>query len=389
LLTRPGQVLSLESLSEGWIAATLNKPTRLAALREAVVHAVEGTHFAEEPPRAAVLDPTLALRLPARILVVDGDAMTRTLLNSILRGYGYCPETARNGAEARQSLAAEEPLGIVFLDTGMGDFDAVEATRQLRLRERERSRSHREIPPSILVAMNESDREDIRRKFLSVGMDDYLAKPPTVETVLNIVENWAPMVPGRRAVPPLATEPAPAAEAGKAGKAEMRPGGMDKLTMIPENPLALDDTGEAMASGLPAEDPLGIAPGPGDGLGADASNPPVDFKLLLESANGDWNGLFELIDLYLDQTEHRFEQLITAISLGNAQEIEALARSGAGASATCGVTNLIKPLTDLQNLARAGDLERAEIACSEAIQEYERLRAFLDRQRKLRLNLPT
>ena len=375
LLTRHGQVLSLESLSEGWIAATLNKPTRLAALREALMHAVEGTHFAEEPPRALVLDPTLALRLPARILVVDGDATTRTILNSILRGYGYCPETARNGAEARQSLAGEEPLGMVFLDTDMGDFDAFEATRQLRLRERERSRRRPEIPPSILVAMNQSNQEEIRRKSLSTGMDDYLAKPPTVETVLNLVENWAPMVPSQPAIPSSRAEPAPATP--PPGETETQPESMAPLTMVPETPFTLQGGAEATVSG------------PDDGLGAPRPDPPVDLKLLLESANGDWNGLFELIDLYLDQTEHRFEQLITAISMGNAAEIEALARSGAGASETCGVTNLIKPLTDLQNLAHAGDLERAEIACSEAIEEYERLRAFLDRQRKLHLKPPS
>ena len=386
LLTRHGQVLSLESLSEGSIAATLRKPTRLAALREAVTHAIEGTHFTEEPPRAAVLDPTLASRMPARILVVDGDAMTRTILISILRGYGYCPETARNGAEARQSLAGEEPLGIVFLDTDMGDFDALEATRQLRLRERERSRRRPEIPPSILVAMNESDQEEVRRKSLAVGMDDYLAKPPTVETVLNIVENWASLVPSQPPIPPPGPEPAGAGRA-EAGKAAMPPGATVKLTMAAEAPFALDATAEAVVSLAPG-DSLADVPGPVAGSGAPELNPPVDFKLLLESANGDWNGLFELIDLYLDQTEHRFEQLITAISLGNAPEIEALARSGAGASAACGVTNLIKPLRDLQNLARAGDLERAELACAEAIQEYERLRAFLDRQRKLHLKPP-
>ena len=358
LLTRPGQALSLETLGEGSVAATLVKPSRLASLREALVQATEGIRFSEEAARPLVLDPSLASRLPVRTLVIDGDPITQKILTSILRGFGYLPEVAHGGGEAERAMAAPQMRGIAFIDTAMDDFNAFDSTRQLRARERARGKAGG--PPTIAIAMNESDSEEVRNGCLAAGMDDYLSKPPTVEAILNLLETWAPLAQTPEdaslapQVPPASSEPRPAPTPRTPPTTPLPP--------TPEPPVA------ALAAS---------AAGNGEA--------PVDFRVLLESAHGDWGGVFELIDLYLNQTEHRFEQLITAMSMGDAGEIESLARSGAGASETCGVRDLVGPLTQVQVRAQAGDLEGAEMACAEAIQEYERLRAFLDNERKTRL----
>jgi len=372
LSSRRGQPLPVQELEAVGVAAALALPATLASLRETVLRAWEGRPFIEEPPKLAALKPALAAQMPARILVVAGDTVTQAVLKSILLGFGYWAELARGAAEARANLKNETPFGIIFLDADLEGLDPIETTRQLRARERARAREHPEIPPSILIAL--SGREEARDGYLSGGMDDFLAKPPSVEAVLNLLENWAPMVPCTDApVPPVPV--AVTAAIQPSARPAPRPEAAPAVS-------ALKLANEPVAPPLPASEP---APAPRAGLAPDAVEPPVDFEMLMEEAEGDWHGLFELIDLYLDQTEHRFEQLITAMSLGNAKEIEELARSGAGASRTCGITSLIKPLADMENLARAGNLEGVEIACSEAIQEYERLRAYLDRQRKLHL----
>ncbi len=351
-------------LEENGVAAVLAKPAPLATVRETLRRVWEGRLFVEETPQLAQLDPTLAARMPVRILAIAATGVTQTLLRHILRGFGFAAEFAGDAQAARDALQSEVPFGIIFLDAEMDGLDPADSVRQVRARERARGRENEapELPPSIFIAM--SRLVHARDQFLSAGMDDFLPKPPTIEAVLNLLENWAPWAGSS------------AANAGLPLPAAIEPPPAPPLELPPVPALKLAN--EAYAPPLPEIEPEPM-PEP------EAGEAPVDFEMLMQEAEGDWNGLFELIDLYLDQTEHRFEQLITAMSLANAKEIEELARSGAGASRTCGIISLIKPLTDMENMAREGNLEGAELACSEAIQEYERLRAYLDRQRRLHL----
>jgi CheY-like chemotaxis protein len=61
---------------------------------------------------------------------------------------------------------------LIFLDIQMPEVDGVEATRQIR--ERERAEGRRRVPIIALTAHAQSNDRD---RFLAADMDEYIPKP--------------------------------------------------------------------------------------------------------------------------------------------------------------------------------------------------------------------
>ncbi|GAB2776571.1 hypothetical protein GCM10027275_19700 [Rhabdobacter roseus] len=109
------------------------------------------------------------------ILLVDDNAVNRKVASEILKKAGCEVTVAKSGFEALEKV--EEVLGsderqnydIIFMDIQMPDMDGVETTAELRRRFGE------QLPP--IVAMTAYSMKEDRDRFISQGMDDYVAKP--------------------------------------------------------------------------------------------------------------------------------------------------------------------------------------------------------------------
>ena len=111
----------------------------------------------------------------AHILVVDDDDRIRTLLKRYLQERGYRVSTAPNAAKALSTLNSLA-FDLLVLDVMMPGMDGFELTQAVR--------KQGETPILLLTARG--DAED-RIKGLSLGADDYLAKPfEPEELVLRI-----------------------------------------------------------------------------------------------------------------------------------------------------------------------------------------------------------
>ena len=111
---------------------------------------------------------------------------------------------------------------------------------------------------------------------------------------------------------------------------------------------------------------------------ADAANPPpVDIERLVEFSNGDLKCLHELIELYLTQTQSRLEKLKFAVESRAFNDVQHLAHSSAGASATCGMARIYGPLKELEQMAVEGRLDRGVEVLGQVTREYEAIRFFL------------
>ncbi|MDD5388317.1 MAG: response regulator [Gallionellaceae bacterium] len=100
-----------------------------------------------------------------RVLVVDDDAGLRDLLSEYLVKQGFLVETARDGREMDERMAAAAP-DLVVMDLMLPGEDGLSLTRRVK--------ALRNIPVIMLSARG----EDIDRIVgLEVGADDYLAKP--------------------------------------------------------------------------------------------------------------------------------------------------------------------------------------------------------------------
>lgn len=108
-----------------------------------------------------------------RILVVDDDKNTRTLLKAVLEAENYSVSTAENG-EAALAVMDASHIDLVVLDVMMPTMDGYEFTRILR-------QNDNNLP--ILMVSAKQLPADKKRGFL-VGTDDYMTKPIDEEEML-------------------------------------------------------------------------------------------------------------------------------------------------------------------------------------------------------------
>ena len=109
----------------------------------------------------------------ARLLVVEDEPNIRELLATSLRFAGFEVRVAGDGRTAL-SLAAEAEPDLVVLDVMLPDMDGFEVTRKLR-------DAGRHAPVLFLTAR---DSVDDKVKGLTVGGDDYVTKPFSLEEVV-------------------------------------------------------------------------------------------------------------------------------------------------------------------------------------------------------------
>lgn len=113
----------------------------------------------------------------ARVLVVDDEENITFLLDSALRHFGY---DVRVSADGRHALRAVEEFApdVVLLDVMLPDLDGFEVVRRLR-------NDGQRVPVLFLTAR---DTVDDKVRGLTLGGDDYVTKPFSLEEVLTRVQ---------------------------------------------------------------------------------------------------------------------------------------------------------------------------------------------------------
>lgn len=129
---------------------------------------------------------------PRRILVVDDEADITALVAYHLAKEGYRVTTAGTGADALRSAREERP-DLVVLDLMLPGHSGFDVLAELRRRD-----ETREVGVLLLTARKD---EPDRIKGLTLGADDYLAKPfSPKELVLRVAA-----ILRRLAAPPVAS----------------------------------------------------------------------------------------------------------------------------------------------------------------------------------------
>jgi two-component system OmpR family response regulator len=109
----------------------------------------------------------------ARLLVVEDEPNIRELLATSLRFAGFEVQVAGDGGTAIR-LASEQQPDLVVLDVMLPDLDGFTVTRRLR-------ESGRHLP---IVFVTARDSLDDKITGLTVGGDDYVTKPFSLEEVV-------------------------------------------------------------------------------------------------------------------------------------------------------------------------------------------------------------
>jgi len=105
---------------------------------------------------------------PARILIVDDEPLNVDYLEQELESLGFETDSAVNGLEALERVAAIPP-DLVLLDVMMPELDGISALRILK-----GDPETRLIPVVLMTALNSVDD---RVRGIEAGADDFLSKP--------------------------------------------------------------------------------------------------------------------------------------------------------------------------------------------------------------------
>src|SRR5687768_11418320 len=111
-----------------------------------------------------------------RILLVEDDSANILVASSLLEILGYPYELAASGKEALERLG-KESFDLIFTDVQMPDMDGYSLARAIR--EREAKAGQPRVP---IISMTAKTKDGERERGLEAGMDDYIAKPFSVET---------------------------------------------------------------------------------------------------------------------------------------------------------------------------------------------------------------
>jgi PAS domain S-box-containing protein len=122
----------------------------------------------------------------ARVLLAEDNITNQRVALGILTRLGLRADAVANGVEAVLALETL-PYDVVLMDVQMPEMDGIEATRRIR-HLRTEVPNHR-IP---IIAMTAHTMRGDREKCLEAGMNDYVSKPVTPQSLAAVLDKWLP-----------------------------------------------------------------------------------------------------------------------------------------------------------------------------------------------------
>jgi CheY-like chemotaxis protein len=127
--------------------------------------------------------PPEKLHRSLHILVVEDNAVNRKVVTRLLERQGHRITIATNGVEALHALETFHwGFDLVLMDVQMPEMDGLEATTELRKRERIRGTFRMPV-----VALTAHALERDRERCFAAGVDAYLSKPIRMDDLTNVI----------------------------------------------------------------------------------------------------------------------------------------------------------------------------------------------------------
>jgi len=165
-------VRRLAELHGGSVQATSAGPGRGSAFT------VRLPGIAAPAERQQPVEPIRSVRGPRRVLIVEDNADSRTMLHAMLELWGHEVHEAADGEHGLERAVAVRP-DIALIDVGLPGLDGYELARQIRA-------SVGGVHIFLVAVPGYGEPDDIRRAR-DAGFDSHLAKPVDVKTLADIL----------------------------------------------------------------------------------------------------------------------------------------------------------------------------------------------------------
>lgn len=188
--------LRQQALEAGFVRV-LPKPVTASTLYDAIAN----LDVAATAASVATIDADPAIEtlyrhaVGRRVLCAEDNPINREVIVEMLSGSGLVLDMADDGLHALE-LAQQRTYDMVLMDMQMPRMDGLEATRRLRMLPGWKS-----VP---IVAMTANAFAEDREACISAGMNDYMSKPVTMESLYSHLMRW---LGGGELPIPLSDEP--------------------------------------------------------------------------------------------------------------------------------------------------------------------------------------
>ena len=165
-------------------AGRLNKPIKVAQFFEVLANVLSAqpAQTVKRAPSRPRLDGQMAEKHPIRILLAEDNPINQQVVRLMLTRLGYKIEVVSNGLQALEAVK-QNTFDLVLMDVQMPEMDGEEATRHIRS----------EVPQKhqpYIVALTADALEGRREFYLEIGMDDYLSKPMSIDSLVKAIEHY-------------------------------------------------------------------------------------------------------------------------------------------------------------------------------------------------------
>ncbi len=166
--------------------AYLNKPVKHNVLLDSLVAIHKEQETDSKPARRraqTLIMPPKTQRV--RVLIVEDNVINQKLAIQQLDRLGYEAQGVEDGRQALTLLELQPtPYALILMDMHMPEMGGIEATKEIRRRE---TANGIHIP---IVAMTASTSPDDHKNCFDAGMDDFLAKPVSLESLDAVLKRW-------------------------------------------------------------------------------------------------------------------------------------------------------------------------------------------------------
>jgi CheY-like chemotaxis protein/HPt (histidine-containing phosphotransfer) domain-containing protein len=299
-----GEAAEVEKIG---FAAYLTKPVEQSTFFNCLKTVLSGSQkdasSGKEKPIVTKHGLTEKKYIQKNILVVEDNFTNRKVAIGLLKNCGFIPDIATNGREAVEAVQKKD-YDLIFMDCHMPILDGYAATAQIRKLDSATSK----IP---IIAMTANALKGDREECLNAGMDDYISKPISRESINQMLNKWLADLPQAK------------------GSGDSAKPGKDK-----------DQTQET-------------TPPPVNG------QPILDRADLLERLDGDEELAREVLEVFVADIPAKISALRQAIEGGETKEVGDLVHMVKGAGRNISAKAFQAMACEIEEAAKSGDLDRA------------------------------